>query len=526
MKKIKVLEVNNIDLNGRRFNGYDMIKELDNKKFDIKQAVIIKRSNNSKVVEILNNQNKQLIHSILEGIEKEQSIHNIYSITTPSLLNLPEYKQADIIHFHMFHNTKLSIYSLIKIANEKKVILSLHDPWFLTGRCVHFLNCEKWKNGCTNCPNIKSMFPLNEDNCSQLWNLKKNVFNNINIDIVVSSDWMINLVKQSPILKTQTRIHKIPLAIDDKKFSSITYKDARKKLKIKDDEIVLFFRAQNEFKGTKYIVEALKKLELNRKITLITCDQKGLVDDLKDRYRIIDLGQIDDKKMICTMNACDIFLMPSIGESFGMMAIEAMACGKPVVVFNNSAMPSVTNAPECGYLVNDRDSEDLMKAIDHLINNEKERKIRGNLGRKIVKKDYTIEVYNKSLEKLYESVMKIKQIKNKEFKQEQRDEENEENLKKYLNELTLRVITNNKKIRQTLTFDIDKSKINKHKKIIYDDLNAQKILEDYLTKLEKISREEKIVIKKSNAFQRAMFFLIYNRTLLIKKIKNRVNRRK
>ena len=149
MKKIKVLEVNNIDLNGRRFNGYDMIKELDNKKFDIKQAVIIKRSNNSKVVEILNNQNKQLIHSILEGIEKEQSIHNIYSITTPSLLNLPEYKQADIIHFHMFHNTKLSIYSLIKIANEKKVILSLHDPGGGGGRCVHFLNCEKWKNGCT-----------------------------------------------------------------------------------------------------------------------------------------------------------------------------------------------------------------------------------------------------------------------------------------------------------------------------------------------------------------------------------------
>jgi len=46
MNKIKVLEVNNIDLPGNRFNGYDMIQDITDNNLKIKQAVIIKKSNN------------------------------------------------------------------------------------------------------------------------------------------------------------------------------------------------------------------------------------------------------------------------------------------------------------------------------------------------------------------------------------------------------------------------------------------------------------------------------------------------
>ena len=114
--------------------------------------------------------------------------------------------------------------------NEKKVVISIHDPWFLTGRCVHFYECEKWKTGCKNCPNLRNLFELKEDNCNQLWNLKKHVFDNIDIDLVCSSDWMLEKSKQTPIFKNQKNYHKIPLGIDYKKFSSITRKEAREKL--------------------------------------------------------------------------------------------------------------------------------------------------------------------------------------------------------------------------------------------------------------------------------------------------------
>ena len=156
MEKINVLEVNNIDLPGRRFNGYDLLNELkDNDSINIKQIVIQKQSNNNKVKRLLTkNEQIQLLDN-LEKFEKNLSIQSNLSITSPALINSKEYKEADIIHFHMFHNTKLSLISLIQICNEKKVIMSFHDPWMITGRCVHFGNCVKWKDGCNECENFE-----------------------------------------------------------------------------------------------------------------------------------------------------------------------------------------------------------------------------------------------------------------------------------------------------------------------------------------------------------------------------------
>lgn len=523
MSKIKILEVNNIDLPGNRFNGYDMIEEITDEKFDITQAVINKVSDNKKVIEIYKSKRFDIIHEMFEIAEREQSIHNVFSISTPALLRLKEYKEADIVHFHMFHNSKFSLYSLIKIANEKKVVISIHDPWFLTGRCVHFYECEKWKTGCKNCPNLRNLFELKEDNCNQLWNLKKHVFDNIDIDLVCSSDWMLEKSKQTPIFKNQKNYHKIPLGIDYKKFSSITRKEAREKLEIADDEIVLFFRAQNEFKGTPYIVEAMKLLDTTKKVTIMTCDNKELVNDLKENYRVIELGRIKDKEMICAMNACDIFLMPSIGESFGMMAVEAMACEKPVIVFNNSALPSVTHAPECGYLVKDRDSEDLMKAIKHLVEDEKERIKRGKLSKKIVEEEYSIDDYNQKLKDMYLSVMNRKHKKYSE-NQPKKDYENENNFKSYLNQMTERIFGNNKEVKKELLYEVDKTKLNKNK-IKYDDFNIQRILEDYLIKVEKIAFENNNYIKKNTKLRRIMYYLKYDRDILIEKILRRLGKK-
>lgn len=523
MNKIKVLEVNNIDLLGRRFNGYDMIQDISDETIEVKQAVIHKMSSNDKVVKILKNKNQEIIHAIFDGIEKENSIHNIYSITTPALFKLPEYQEADIIHFHMFHNTKLSLFSLIKIAKEKKVVISLHDPWFLTGRCVHFLSCDNWQTGCQNCPDLHSLFPFDKDNCSELWNLKKYIFDNIDIDLVLPSNWMLNLIKKSPIFENQKNYFKIPFGIDVNKFAKISYESARKELDIKSNEIVLFFRAQNEFKGTPYIIEALKELETDRKITLLTCDNKGLISELENKYRIIELGKINDDKMIVAMNSCDIFLMPSIGESFGMMAIEAMACAKPIIVFNNSALPSVTHAPECGYLVNDRDSKDLMKAIAELVNNKKERQRRGTLAKQIAIEEYQLEKYNQNIKDMY---VKVMERTHKDIKRQppEKDLVNENNFKDYLNKLSIRIFSKDKELIKKLTYDVDKSYLDKKKKINYEDINIQEILEEYLIKLEDTTTKTS-KIKARNLIQRFMFFLLYDREILIEKVLNRLKKK-
>src|SRR5699024_1244759 len=126
--------------------------------------------------------------------------------------------------------------------------------------------------------------------------------------------YMYDLVKQSPLTKHFTNVHIIPLGVDLDFFNNkIQKEEARKKFNISDTDIVIFLRAQKAFKGTNYVAEAMKKLKTNKKITILTCDEKNRLDELKNKYNIVDIGRMNDKELLYAYNACDIFLMPSIG---------------------------------------------------------------------------------------------------------------------------------------------------------------------------------------------------------------------
>lgn len=494
-EKINILEVNNVDEAGRRFNGFDFLNGLSNK-FKINQIVIYKTSNNNKVEKFFKNSNEIAgFQKILEFEDQNLSVHSILSMTSPALINSDIYKKSDIIHFHMFHNTRLSLYSLIEISKTKKVIISLHDPWFFTGRCVHFYECEKYLSGCKNCKNLDTLFPFIEDNCNEMWKLKKYIFDNTNIEIVVSSDWMKDLVKKSKIMANIEKPILIPFGVDVNNFNnSIGQENAKKHYGIDKDDIVLFCRAQKEFKGTNYIVEALEALNINKKITVITCSEKGLFDSIKDKYNIIDLGPIKNKEMLYAYNACDIFLMPSIGESFGMMAIEAMACSKPVIIFDNTALPSITYAPKCGYLVKNKDAVDLRKAIKYLIENKNERIKRGKIGRKIVLEKYDSKNYFKLIENLYSEVYNKKIVNNEKNIDEQINYEDIESKKivSKLNELTENMFCKNTEEYEKLIYNINGFHLNE--KIKYSNLNVQKIIDNYNKKVYELLKNNDIKI--------------------------------
>ena len=399
---MKVVEINDNDIYGKVFNGYDIAENLNKEEdFNVTQIVINKFSDAKFVKPLFKNRIGLDYEHILFKLSNDiLSVHSLLSITTDYLENNSVYQAADLAHYHQFHNTHLNLIKLKEMALKKPTILSFHDPWFITGRCVHPDNCLKFETGCEKCPNLNNLFLFSIDYCNELWKIKKDVLESSDIDIIVPSKFMMDLLKKNPYTKN-LNIHFLPFGIDVTKYEfAISKEDAKIKLGINPRNIVLFFREAEE-KGTKYIVEALSKLNVDVDITLLTCSQVGLLDDISDKYQIIELGNIDEKKMLECYNASDIFLMPSLGESFGMMAIEAMAASLPVVIFDNTALPSVTFAPEVGVLVRNKDSEDLKEKIAYLIENEDERVKRGNLGKDIVQKNYNIHIYENKLKEIY-----------------------------------------------------------------------------------------------------------------------------
>ena len=101
----------------------------------------------------------------------------------------------------------------------------------------------------------------------------------------------------------------------------------------------------------------------------------------------------------------DVFLMPSVAETAPTMALEAMACGTPVIVSDSTGMPEMVRAPTAGIAVPVGSGEAIAAAIDDLLSNESRRRAMGEAGRRIVESEHSFDLYVRRHLELYESLV-------------------------------------------------------------------------------------------------------------------------
>lgn len=409
---MKTLFINDIDLPGARFNGYDLQQELNRRNIPAKQIVLEKLSNDPNIVSIVNARTRYM-ETLIRDFESRLSINSIAGYYGRFLMDMPEFIDTDIVHYHLIHNSQISIFDLPELMSRKPSVWTFHDPWAFTGHCIYPIDCNKWKTGCNACPYLDRHFPLQIDNSSEMWKIKQYIYKQLDVDIVVASKWMLDLVRESPLTSHFKRVHLIPFGIDLSIFSQ--HKDKlkiREKLGIPSDAFVIFFRAEkSEFKGLQYIEDMLDILNFSQKVVLLTVSKKGLLNKHSDKYIIHDHGWVNDAVELSDLySASDIFLMPSIAEAFGLMAIEAMASGIPVIIFEGTALPSITFAPKCGIALKKGEVQKFAETVEFLMQNESERKRRGDLGVQLAKENYDIQKYNSTFCELYEEIFQRNKI--------------------------------------------------------------------------------------------------------------------
>jgi glycosyltransferase involved in cell wall biosynthesis len=254
---------------------------------------------------------------------------------------------------------------------------------------------------------------MQKDNTAFMWKVKEKVYKYSQIELVVASKWMLNMVEKSPLL-SKHKVHYIPFGLDLKIFRPSDITLAKASLGIPDNTISICFRAtKNEFKGLLFIKECLRKIDSKQPICLITFQESGLLDEFKEKFKIIDLGWVNDTSIIVNAyNASDIFLMPSTAETFGMMAIEAMACGKPVITFDGTSLRDVIFAPEGGMSVPKGDIDAFLKELTMLIDNREARDKLGKKALNLANEHYNIEDQYDKTYALYEDVIARRAYKN------------------------------------------------------------------------------------------------------------------
>ena len=403
---MKILQVSHFDLMGQRFNGYELNNYFTAKGIQAQQCVWDKKSDNPNVWKLFDLPQREKIKKYIEQIEKRLSIQSLLYPFPIQFIFDNRFRSADIIHYHLIHTNYFSLLSLPLLTYMKPSVWTLHDPWAMTGHCVHPYDCNRWEHGCGECPYLGTLFPIERDRTRLMFRIKKMLYARSNIDIIVASDFMRDMARRSPLLDG-FRVHKIPFGLDLEKFKPSDNAKAKALLGINSDTIVICFRSTTyEFKGLKYIKECLHRLNSDKSICLLTCNEAGLLEEFKGKYQVVDLGWVDDQEdLISAYNAADIFLMPSTQEAFGMMAMEAMACGKPIIVFDGTSLPEIVYAPDGGIAVPQGDVDAMLFELQQLVDNEDKRLQLGANALELARRHYNFKDHAEKVYELYEEVI-------------------------------------------------------------------------------------------------------------------------
>lgn len=278
----------------------------------------------------------------------------------------PWVKEADVVYLHWVNDGLLSCREIGEILKlQKPVFWFMHDMWAVTGGCHHSFDCQKYQMDCGACPLLRSSDP--KDISSQVLKNKLRYWKNCaNLHFLAPSRWMRDCAVKSRVGHLQT-IDIIPNSLDINLFKPVQKAVARGILNLPQDKRLLLFGAdmgtQNPYKGWAYLREALKKAE-NEEWEMVIFGgafTQGLEEIPMKAHGI---GRLNDVySLVLLYSACDIFLMPSLAEAFGQTALEALACGTPVVGFETGGIPDIVRHLKTGYLARYKDSEDLYRGI-------------------------------------------------------------------------------------------------------------------------------------------------------------------
>lgn len=402
---MNILHINGYQSPGRRFHGLAVAPLLAARGIH-SHHLVWEQDKQEEGVSTINRGLVARVNRVVSKVERSLSLQSLLYPTARFITRLQEFQQADLLHLHIIHSGYMSVHSLPWLARLKPTIWTLHDPWALTGHCVYPGECRRWQTGCGQCPSLDSPFPLRVDRTAFLFRQKSKAFSRLAVDLVVASTWMQDLVRSSPLFCAPSiRVHHIPFGIDLERFTPHGAAESRKRFDIPSHHVVLMFRAEGAYKGVPFILKALDLLKVQQPITLLTVGRKGVLDAYKARFGVIELGWTnDDDLLLDAFKACDVFLMPSTAEAFGVMAIEAMACGKAVVCFEGTALSEIIGAPDIGVAVPMGDSSALSTAIAHLVESPSERVRRGTAARTRAEKHFPINLHIERMAGLYHEV--------------------------------------------------------------------------------------------------------------------------
>ncbi|MGE8377018.1 MAG: glycosyltransferase [Sphingobacterium sp.] len=291
---------------------------------------------------------------------------NLFSSGFVNYLNKSD---ADIVHIHWVGANAIGIKELSCL--NKSIVWTMHDLWAILGsEHNNVSNDKRYKYGYLKDNRIRGYSGLDIER--YIWNLKKKFWHNLNLSIVAVSSWQAKVIKESMLFQFQ-RVTCINNPIDIDQWFPLEKDYCRSQLGFEKDEIILLYGAFNfvvdPIKGYEKLVEALNLISDQRKIVIVYFGSD--VEVSFGNFKSINYGKVYDvDKLRCLYSASDVFLMPSLQETFGQTALEAICCNLPVVAFSGTGTSDIIIHKKNGYLAKENEVSDFAAGIQWLLVNK------------------------------------------------------------------------------------------------------------------------------------------------------------
>jgi len=350
---------------------------------------------------------EKVVQQIAEGLTREDGFKiEVLCCQSKGKRSIEEINGVKICRassFGLFWGMPISFgfFRLFKKKHQEVDIIDFHHPFFL-GDLANFL----FK------PKAKIIIHYHSDIVRQKilnFLLKPLTFNTLNRaqKIIVSNQ---NLLENSPYLKRfKEKCEIIPFGVDLKLFENYNKKEVET-LKNKYGSFILFVGRINYYKGLEYLIEAMKKVEVNLVIIgdgPLKEKLENMVKELKILGKIFFLPTTEEKELVNYYNACQAFVLPSIfkSEAFGLALVEAMACGKPVVSTELGTGTSFINKDGItGFVVPPKNSESLARAIRKIVTDDKMAEELGENAFARIKEEFSLEKMIKKTVLIYQNI--------------------------------------------------------------------------------------------------------------------------
>ncbi len=248
-----------------------------------------------------------------------------------------------------------------------------HDFWLLTGRCAYMGACTQYLEGCDErCPTPDEYPSLLPGEIRSAWEEKRRFLAGARqLKLLANSDWAADRARQTlaRVPGSAVSVDRIQLGFPVEVYANIDRALARAEFGIAENEVCLAFSSSSisdPRKGSALLAAALRRLEASRLVLLLI----GRVDktlDL-DGIRTIYTGFLDDQREVArALAAADLYVAPSLEETFGQVFIEAALVGTPSVGFVSSGVADAIVEGITGFLVHDVSAEGLADRLGALL---------------------------------------------------------------------------------------------------------------------------------------------------------------